>query len=787
MKTKRIAIYGVTEESISLLPQLLTNPEIEVAGIHTYDMGGAQLHLQKLPDPIEEKARELITSDERLFESGTGLHAVIDSRVSPALTRKFPFLVTTDVECLSPLVARLLWGFRDPQADHKQDLLQTLQEIVESYDLTIDTDELFERMLQIAIGATGADQGSLMILEPSTQELLIRMAVGIERELWPKIRVRMGEGIAGKVAADASPLLLRGHADHMAFHVVHERSNAVSAISVPLQTDGRVLGVLNLHHSSQPDIFTHKDLEFVQQLAALDAALISKAQEFDRLRSLSARYSAGQHVRALFRQEVPVRKRLRQLCCFTADQVGDGIVSIYLHDADRDIFTMSATSQAEEGHTPDLSLTAGSGVDGQVAESGEPIYLRLDNGSLAYAAMPLASGQLQVGVMTVQISSHVEDTDILEGILGEITTAAGDEIANMEREEQAETQLRKMRAIGELGIRLLSAGDNTELVQIATHAVPNILEAEFAVVRLRDAESGRFYIRGGYGSTTETIPSSLIHLDKLASREAATRSELLQIRDLRADPRFCGIDPNIRSILAAPITCNGQIIGTFAIYNKLSHENVHPGPFHNDDAMLFEQVLAYMDRAVSLEVSAHKEVAPPEPRVRALPAEPIAEAQPEEVVTATVDETLEGFSTEEILHQRIAEEIARAAGRPNRVVVLHCDLENIEAIAQASGEAHAKVVVEKVGEALRSHMRTFDVLAQTGDHQFTVLLPDPGEGPEQRLSSLARTVTHEIAKHEELNEPIPLRLAFGYALHPRDGRNRKVLLERATTPRIRVV
>ncbi len=787
MRIKRIAIYGVTEESIALLPHLLTNPEIEVIGIHTYDVGATQSQLRKLPKPIENSAREVLTSDDRLFESGTGLHAIIDSRVSPALTRKFPFLLASGVERISPLVARLLWGFRDPHADHKQDLLQTLQEIVESYDLTIDTDELFERMLQIAIGATGADQGSLMLLEPNSQELLIRMAVGIERELWPKIRVKMGEGIAGKVAAEASPLLLRGHADHMAFHIVHERSNAVSAISVPLETDGRVLGVLNLHHSSQADIFTHKDLDFVRQLAALDAALISKAQEFERLRSLSARYSAGQHVRALFRQEIPVRKRLRQLCCFTADQVVDGIVSVYLHDADRDVFTLNATSQSEEGVTPALSLTTGSGVDGQAAESGEPIYLRWDNGSLAYAAMPLSYGQLQVGVMTVQVSSRMEDTDILEGILNEITTAAGDEIAQMEREEQAETQLRKMRAIGDLGIRLLSVRDNAELVQIATHAVPDILEAEFAIVRLRDNESGRFYIRGGHGSSTETLPSSLIHLDKLASREAATRSELLQIRDLRVDPRFCGIDPNIRSILAAPITSNGRVIGTFAIYNKLSHEDVYPGPFRNEDAMLFEQALAYMDRAVSVEASAIEDEVSPAAPAQPLADELIAEAQPEDVVVATLEEMQEGFSSVETLHRRISEEVARAAGRPNRVVILNCDLENIEAIQQASGEAHAQLVVMKVGEALRSHMRSFDVLSQTGDHQFTVLLPDPGEGPEQRLSSLARTVTHEIAKHEELNEPIPLRLAFGYALHPRDGRNRTILLDRAANPRIRVV
>ena len=55
-----------------------------------------------------------------------------------------------------------------------------------------------------------------MLLDTEARELRVRVAAGVEPELWPKIRVRIGEGIAGRVAADARPLRLRGKADRQA-------------------------------------------------------------------------------------------------------------------------------------------------------------------------------------------------------------------------------------------------------------------------------------------------------------------------------------------------------------------------------------------------------------------------------------------------------------------------------------------------------------------------------------------------------------------------------------------
>ena len=96
-------------------------------------------------------------------------------------------------------------------------------------------------------------------------------------------------------------------------------------------------------------------------------------------------------------------------------------------------------------------------------------------------------------------------------------------------------------------------------------------------------------------------------------------------------------------------------------------------------------------------------------------------------------------------------------------------------------------MVLRAAEALGAFLRGFDVLGRTDDGEFTVLMPDPGLAPGERVFALARAVADAIAKDDRLNDPVRVALAFGYAVHPSDGADRESLLTRAAEPRIRMV
>ncbi|MEM6987638.1 MAG: GAF domain-containing protein, partial [Pseudomonadota bacterium] len=165
-------------------------------------------------------------------------------------------------------------------------------------------------MLEIAVGVTGAEGGSLMLLDPDARVLRIRVAQGVEPELWPKIRVALGQGISGRVAADGRPIHLRGRADGGQYDLVRERVDVESALCVPLIHHGQVLGVLNVHHSRRADVFGDDDLQFMEQLASLDAQIIARAQEHESLRTQAARYDAVREVQRILRGPAILNDRL---------------------------------------------------------------------------------------------------------------------------------------------------------------------------------------------------------------------------------------------------------------------------------------------------------------------------------------------------------------------------------------------------------------------------------------------------------------------------------------------
>jgi GAF domain-containing protein len=760
---KRIGIYFASEEALQLLPGLEANPDVELGAVFDPNPQAMRERMRALEQGLARWLLAHLTQDVAALAGDSALYAVVDASPDAGFAARFPEVCERGVQVVSPLVARLLWGFGGSQRDRKGELLQALQEVVESYNLTVDADELFRRMLEIALSVTGAEGGSLMLLDPASRELRVRVAAGVEPELWPKIRVRIGEGIAGRVAADARPLRLRGKADRQAFHIVRERLDVESALCVPLVHEGRVLGVLNLHHSTRPDAFTDADLEFSEQLARLDAKIIARAQEHEALRNQAARYAAVREVRGLLGAKAPLAARLHRLCLFVALRAGRGIVNVYLHDPDEGDLKLAASSLEGGGLGGEYRVPLGQGVDGEVAQRRQPVFLRGADGALAYAALPLVAGDALAGVLAVQSGPDAAPGRALEETLLEIAAAAAEEIAAAQREARVAARATKAGAITETGLRMIAATDPAEVLRLGTSSAAMVLEADHAILRLKDEETGRFVIRSYFGSADGHLQQQLFRLDKHASVDAIKRRSALLVRDVSEQPGLCEGPCPVRSLIAAPLRREGRVIGTLAIYDKVSVDRFTTGSFGEEDLQLFTKFASYLERAISNALFyAHAR------RFR------------------NFDEET-GLPNAAYLEKRVQEEIARAGGREGALVLAVCRIENLAEIAQAKDAAHARRVVERTAAALRAHLRDFDVAGRTADAEFGILLPDPGHSPGDRVLAVARSVADDVAKDEALNAPLRVALAFGYAVHPAEGADHAALAEHARTPRIRMV
>ena len=133
-----------------------------------------------------------------------------------------------------------------------------------------------------AADSLSADEASLMLVE--ADELRVasstRTRAG-EAETWQQ-RSRLGEGVAGWVAQTGSPVLLSEGDDLSRFPNLAPKGGRIqSAVSVPLEVGGRVVGVLNANRLGGPR-FTSSDLAVLRLFASTAALAIDQASLLQR-------------------------------------------------------------------------------------------------------------------------------------------------------------------------------------------------------------------------------------------------------------------------------------------------------------------------------------------------------------------------------------------------------------------------------------------------------------------------------------------------------------------------
>ena len=136
---------------------------------------------------------------------------------------------------------------------------------------------LLDEVLTRAMAIVGADGGSLMLLRPGTDLLEVVAPVGPTANKARGQMVRVGEGIAGRVASTGRSVLITGDYDRILEHSTHPGRGISKSVSVPLKREGRLIGVLNLNMVSQERSLSGEDLALVERYARLAALTIDNA------------------------------------------------------------------------------------------------------------------------------------------------------------------------------------------------------------------------------------------------------------------------------------------------------------------------------------------------------------------------------------------------------------------------------------------------------------------------------------------------------------------------------
>jgi serine phosphatase RsbU (regulator of sigma subunit) len=157
---------------------------------------------------------------------------------------------------------------RPPEADDKLRDIRSVTDAALSY---LRADELLTVLLRRVREALDADTAAVLLMDRSGRQLIATAASGLEEEVTQGVRIPIGEGFAGRIAAECRPVILdRVDHDHVLNPILLEKGIR-SMVGVPLLVNGMSIGVM--HVGTQHDrVFTEDDAALLQ-LAADRAAL----------------------------------------------------------------------------------------------------------------------------------------------------------------------------------------------------------------------------------------------------------------------------------------------------------------------------------------------------------------------------------------------------------------------------------------------------------------------------------------------------------------------------------
>ncbi len=161
--------------------------------------------------------------------------------------------------------------------EDKVEKLRTLVGIGARMNELKDRGELVNFIFEQSAELLQAERGSLMLLNHKTDELIVEVSRGLSEEMGRNLRIKPGQGIAGRVAKDGAPMVVDDLEKTLA---ISKRPDyrTKSFISLPLKSEGRVIGVINLSDKFSGNVFSHEDLELIAGLISQASAALEKAR-----------------------------------------------------------------------------------------------------------------------------------------------------------------------------------------------------------------------------------------------------------------------------------------------------------------------------------------------------------------------------------------------------------------------------------------------------------------------------------------------------------------------------
>lgn len=161
-----------------------------------------------------------------------------------------------------------------------------------SIDLTssLEFSEILRRIMDRVKAMIKAEAWSVLLVDQETGELVFEKTNTRKTKEMQKIRLKLGEGIAGWVAREGIPVVVPDVSKDERFMGKIDKAilfKTKSLICVPMTIKSRVLGVLEFVNKTTGGPFTREDLDLLLRLVDLTAVAVERTSLYQKMTELA--------------------------------------------------------------------------------------------------------------------------------------------------------------------------------------------------------------------------------------------------------------------------------------------------------------------------------------------------------------------------------------------------------------------------------------------------------------------------------------------------------------------
>ena len=171
------------------------------------------------------------------------------------------------------------------ELDQKVVDLQMLQRLSTKISSNLEREELLRLIVELFMEVAQVEKGSLMLWDEKKKRLSIAYGIGISEEARKRLRLKSGEGIAGKVFEKKKSMVINDtlrDRHYKPLETEKKLHRTETLLALPLVAKGEGVGVITLSNKVSRQPFIRRDEELLSTLASHAAIAIQNAMLYEQ-------------------------------------------------------------------------------------------------------------------------------------------------------------------------------------------------------------------------------------------------------------------------------------------------------------------------------------------------------------------------------------------------------------------------------------------------------------------------------------------------------------------------